>query len=381
MVSTEITAFEKAFKVIIAPGSETNSSHNSAKNGKTPDIRGDRQIKNWLIVCCTLVFVMISVGAITRLTESGLSIVQWKLATGIIPPITETQWQAEFEEYKSSPEFRKKNFWMSADEFKNIYFWEWFHRLLGRVIGLAYALPFLYFLYKNALPQGYKIKLALLVLLVGAQGLMGWYMVKSGLIDEPAVSHFRLAAHLGLALLLYALTLWHILAIKPDNVKSAKPDSRLYCLGFMAVTLLSATILWGAFTAGLDAGLIYNDTFPMMGGRWIPEELNATDNLTRGITETHAGVQFTHRWLAILTTLFISFYALYAKIRKKRSERVFSAGLAMVLLQFTLGILTLFTGVHILPAVLHQMGAVILLSILLTALYKTKDHRKLPRHD
>ena len=341
----------------------------------------ERPIAYWLLVCCTLVFAMVVVGGVTRLTGSGLSIVEWQPVYGILPPLTDADWLDLFSKYQLSPEFQHVNYHFGVEEFKSIFWLEYWHRVLGRLIGLVFFLPLLYFWLRGKIPTGLKPKLVTMFILGGLQGLLGWYMVKSGLIDEPAVSHFRLAAHLGLALLLYALTLWHILAIKPDNVKSAKPDSRLYCLGFMAVTLLSATILWGAFTAGLDAGLIYNDTFPMMGGRWIPEELNATDNLTRGITETHAGVQFTHRWLAILTTLFISFYALYAKIRKKRSERVFSAVLAMVLLQFTLGILTLFTGVHILPAVLHQMGAVILLSVLLTALYKTKDHRKLPRHD
>lgn len=331
-----------------------------------------RPLQIWLLVCCALVFLMIIVGAVTRLTESGLSIVEWKLVTGIVPPLTESAWQAEFEEYKNSPEFLKKNFWMQVEDFKNIYFWEWLHRLLGRVIGLAYALPFLFFLYRRAIPAGYPVKLFGLVLLVGAQGFMGWYMVKSGLVDQPAVSHYRLAAHLGLALLLYALTLWCALALAPPKNTEAPPAARtLRKLGWVGLGILIVTILWGAFTAGLDAGLVYNETFPMMGGRWVPDEVTNAEAPLLSLIETHAGVQFLHRWLAMLTAAYLLFFAFYAIFSQKRREASYALLVVTVLMQVVLGIVTLFSGVHILPAALHQTGAVLLLTVMTVILHAT----------
>lgn len=336
----------------------------------------------WLILCCTLVCAMILIGAITRLTESGLSIVQWKLVTGAIPPLTEAQWQAEFEEYKASPEFLKKNFWMTVSDFKHIYFWEWLHRLLGRLIGMIYLLPFLFFLSRSMIPKGWVLRLSGLILLVGVQGFMGWYMVKSGLVDQPAVSHYRLAAHLGLALLLYALTLASALALGyPQKSGNIPNDGTLYNAGWVALGLLTVTILWGAFTAGLDAGLVYNETFPMMGKDWVPPEITNAPSLLEALTETHVGVQFLHRWLAVATAFCIMAYALYAIIGQKKTEKIFAALFVTILLQVALGIGTLFSGTHILPATMHQAGAVLILTIFTIILYRTRPHRKQKPHD
>lgn len=352
---------------------------NTESNAAAPPLRTRNELSAWLFFCCVLVFLMIMVGAVTRLTESGLSIVEWKPVTGAVPPLTEVDWLREFEAYKQSPEFIKKNFWMSLGDFKKIYFWEWFHRLLGRIIGLAYAAPFLYFLAKKKIPKGYRLKILALPLLVGIQGAMGWYMVKSGLIDQPSVSHFRLAAHLGLALLLYCLSLWAALSLRESNKRSHKSsDKTLYHLGCCLLALLSVTILWGAFTAGLDAGLVYNDTFPKMGDHWIPSEVTNAQSWPLTLVESHAGVQFLHRWLAMLTALATLLYVLIAIAIHKRPDKKFAALGVMIILQIGLGLTTLFSGVALLPAILHQAGAVILLSLLIFILHSLRESPEKP---
>lgn len=358
--------------MIIAQENEARTATSATALSNNVHTSPHRALRTWLMLCCALVFIMIVIGAITRLTESGLSIVEWKLVTGIIPPITEAQWQLEFEEYRNSPEFLKKNFWMTVSDFKNIYFWEWLHRLLGRIIGLAYALPFLFFLYKRAIPKGYVLKMGGLVVLVGAQGLMGWYMVQSGLVDQPAVSHFRLAAHLGLALILYAMTLWYALALgQVKNNDENQTNQKLRTLGWGGLLLLSITILWGAFTAGLDAGLVYNDTFPMMGKNWIPDEITQAPAPLTTLIENHAGVQFLHRWLAMLTAAYLLAYALYAIFSQNMQGKSWPALVIMILAQVALGIITLFSAVHIVPAALHQAGAVALLTLMIIILHAT----------
>ena len=365
----------------MASEQKINESLIGLSSGKSLSAQTQRKnLAKWLLICCSLVFVMITVGAITRLTESGLSIVEWKPVIGAIPPLSESAWRTEFEAYKLSPEFMKKNFWMTVDDFKTIYFWEWFHRFLGRLIGLAYALPCLYFWSKKRIPQGYRIKLPALVLLVAVQGAMGWYMVKSGLVDQPAVSHYRLAAHLGLALLLYGLSLWYALDFwRTEKENAPRPNHTLSKFGWGTFALIATTILWGAFTAGLDAGLVYNDTFPKMGENWIPSELANSKSLIFGVLETHAGVQFLHRWLAMTTALTVILYASFAIQVAKREELVFRFLIIMVVLQLGLGLTTLFTGVAIIPAVLHQAGAVILLSLMLLSLHSLKPLAGQPR--
>ena len=330
-----------------------------------------RLIAGWLFICCGLVFVMVTVGAITRLTESGLSMVEWRPLMGALPPLSEQEWARVFELYKQSPEYRKENFWMTIGDFKTIFFWEWFHRLLGRLIGLVYALPLLYFWLRGMIPSGYKAKLSGLLVLGGLQGLMGWYMVKSGLVEQPDVSHYRLAAHLGLAFLIFALLLWLGLGLTD---KERKPDVALYVHGWGVLGVLIITIFWGAYTAGLDAGLIYNESFPKMGGEWIPGGLLSPQPhqpVWINFFETHIGVQFMHRWLAMLSLVAVISLWLNGLLKRHAFPALHMLAL-MALIQVGLGITTLLSQVWLPVATLHQAGALMLLTILIIVLYRVK---------
>ncbi|MEZ5902727.1 MAG: COX15/CtaA family protein [Alphaproteobacteria bacterium] len=309
----------------------------------------NKHISNWLFFMAFMVFSMAVIGAITRLTESGLSIVEWKPLMGAIPPLSEAEWIRVFELYQQSPEYQQKNMGMELTEFKNIFFWEWFHRLWGRTIGLVYALPLIYFWIKKQIPDGYKGKLIFGLVLGGLQGIMGWYMVKSGLIDRPSVSHFRLAAHLSLALLIYGYLLW--LGFELRQMKKVESSFCLRRHGWVALSCTVLTMMWGAFVAGLDAGLVYN-SWPMMGAYWIPPEL---DYFTAIFVEP-VSVQFVHRWIAIFTGFIILSFA----------YRIKSYLLTvMVFLQISLGISTLLMQVPIPLAAMHQGGAFILTGLIL----------------
>jgi heme a synthase len=336
----------------------------------------ERKIAIWLYVCAFMVFAMAVIGAVTRLTESGLSITEWNPVSGALPPLNAAQWQHEYDLYRQSPEFKDKHFWMALADFKHIFFWEWLHRLWGRLIGVVYGLPLLWFAVRRQIPRGYGWKFVGLLALGGGQGLLGWWMVESGLVDRPSVSHFRLAAHLALALFIFGCTLWlafdftpsprrgegggegDIESSNPLRFKSPSPNPLpegrgLRVHGLIALALLAATIVWGAFTAGLHAGLIYN-TFPLMNGHLTPPE-------PVNILTEHSWVQFTHRWLAVTAGLAILSFA----------WRVRDGALAaMVLVQITLGISTLLSVVWLPLAVLHQAGAIILLALTLRALHR-----------
>ncbi|QQG36680.1 MAG: COX15/CtaA family protein [Micavibrio aeruginosavorus] len=314
--------------------------------------------RNWLLLCCFMVLAMAVVGAVTRLTESGLSITEWKPVTGALPPLTEEHWQQEFALYQKTPEFSQKHFWMNLEDFKKIYVWEWTHRLLGRLIGVVFAMPLLWFWARRQIPSGYGWKLVGLMVLGGAQGFVGWYMVKSGLVDRPSVSHFRLAAHLGLAVLIFSLMWWIALDFFNHPIAAPVPKS-LTQHGWGMLGLLALTMVWGAFTAGLDGGMIYN-TFPRMNEHWIPPEL--TFNAPVWINGLHApaAVQFIHRCLALLTAAGI--LALGWRARD-------TALAAMVFVQTGLGIATILSQVAIPLAALHQAGAIILLALLLRRLH------------
>ncbi|MGZ9107231.1 MAG: COX15/CtaA family protein [Micavibrio sp.] len=310
-----------------------------------------RTISNWLILCAFMVFAMAVIGAVTRLTESGLSITEWKPVTGALPPLNEAAWQEQFERYKNTPEFAAKHFWMEIGDFKKIFFWEWLHRLWGRLIGLVYALPLLWFWMRRQLPPGSGWKFIALLALGGLQGFVGWFMVQSGLIDRPSVSHIRLALHLSMALVLFAFLLWLALDLRDPTPR--QKSSRVSHTGWGVLALLSLTILWGAFTAGLDAGKIYN-SFPLMGDSLIPPDF--INPLTSA-----AGVQFIHRWLAVITMMAVLTYA--AATRKKTRVAPFLA--MMVLVQIGLGLATLLSQVQIGLAALHQAGAITLLALLI----------------
>ena len=308
-----------------------------------------KSLINWLYLSAFMVFAMAVIGAITRLTESGLSMVEWRPLIGTLPPLSEAEWTRVFTLYQESPEYQKINIGMSLNEFKTIFFWEWFHRVWGRLIGVVYALPLIYFWVKNKIPKGYKPKLLIGLLLGGSQGLMGWYMVQSGLIDRPSVSHFRLAAHLSLAAIIFCYLLW--LAFSLKNNPAEKTSFCLKRHGWIAFSLTFITLIWGAYVAGLNAGLLYN-TWPMMGGHWIPTELTSISS----ILFDPAAVQFFHRWIAIVTGLAVLTFAI-------RIQSISLAG--MVLLQIGLGISTLISQVWTPLAALHQAGAFILLALLI----------------
>lgn len=303
-----------------------------------------------------MVFAMAVIGAITRLTESGLSMVEWKPLIGAIPPLSEAEWNRVFDLYKQTPEFTQKNSWMALADFKEIFFWEWLHRFWGRLIGLVYALPLLWFWLRGHIPPGYKGKLLFILLLGALQGAMGWYMVMSGLVDRPDVSHFRLAAHLLLAMLIYAIILWVAFDLKyRDKIEYSFCQLRH---GWIAFALLVVTILWGAFTAGLDGGMLYN-TWPKMDAHWMPPEVTGM----LAILHDPAAVQFVHRWVAIIAGLALLTFA----------KRIKSGALAgMVFVQIALGIATVISQVSIPLAALHQAGAMILIGLMVFELRRRR---------
>lgn len=319
----------------------------------------------WLFFCAFMVMAMTGIGAVTRLTESGLSIARWDVISGTLPPLTEADWQQQFDIYKQTPQYQQINKGMSVEEFKGIFFWEWFHRVWGRLIGIVFAVPMIFFFVKGYIPKDDRLKYLGLLALGGAQGALGWFMVKSGLVDRPSVSHFRLAAHLSLALTIYSALLW--MGLRNLQLQKISVPASLKFHGGMALALVAITIVWGAFVAGLDAGMIYN-TFPLMGNGIAPPELGQTPFLY-----DPASIQFTHRLLAMLTGLVVFSYGLrWTKFYKK----IGWALAIWVLVQIGLGIATLLTVVDIHTATTHQIGAVILLSCVVFSLYISGDSKR-----
>ena len=332
----------------------------------------DRALLRWLLLCLLLIFGMILLGGATRLTGSGLSMVTWHPA-GVLPPLDTAQWQAEFERYQQFPEFEKINSNMTLDGFKSIYWFEYSHRMLGRLIGVVFLLPFIYFWLRGMIRPGLTPRLVIMFVLGGLQGLLGWYMVKSGLVSNPYVSQYRLTAHLLSALLIYGFILWTIFTLAfPGGYlrldRSSLPGRRKISLALMA--LLVITIASGGFVAGLDAGLIFN-TFPLMGGALIPEGIDALTPWYLNPFENMVAVQFNHRWLAITTGVLL--LAWYLRGRRHSSDpllqRSFKLVGMLVIVQLLLGIATLLLQVPVLLGVLHQAGALLLFSALLFNLY------------
>ncbi|MCG8475535.1 MAG: COX15/CtaA family protein [Cytophagales bacterium] len=316
----------------------------------------------WLLCGCLLIFFMVVIGGITRLTNSGLSMTDWKLVTGAFPPVTETQWLNEFEKYQQSPEFQKINYHFSLQEFKSIFWWEYIHRLVGRVLGLVFIIPFAVFWWRKKVSKRLAPKLFLIFVLGAFQGFLGWYMVKSGLVDKPHVSHFRLAAHLLLAFITCAVVLWTALDEWYEGRKVSVRISSAQSAGlkFFAALLL-VQIVYGAFVAGLRAGYVYN-SFPKMGGKWIADAVFSIDPLWKNWIEGIAGVQFVHRYLAYLLmavgiALFVS---LWKRLQGPARRGVMLWG-ASLLVQFLLGVFTLVYKVPIVLGVAHQVVAFLLL--------------------
>jgi heme a synthase len=315
-------------------------------------------LANWLLAVAGLVFAIVVVGGITRLTESGLSITEWKPVSGVIPPLNEAQWLAEFEKYRRIPEYQLINSGMSLAEFKFIYFWEWIHRQLGRLIGLALALPFLWFAVRRRLPPGYTVRIGALVMLVGLQGSIGWWMVASGLETRTDVSHYRLAVHLLTALLILAGLVWTALDLKALARDGSARPARLTRSSAIIAAILFVQLLFGAYTAGLDAGLAAND-WPLMNGRFFPSETLAGG--LGAIVNDPALVHWIHRWWA-----WVAVAALVVLGRQARRAGTRSASIALHSafgVQILLGIATVMTGVNIVVAVLHQaVGALVVAS-------------------
>ncbi|MFD2247720.1 COX15/CtaA family protein [Pontibacter ruber] len=324
----------------------------------------------WLLSGAFLILAMVVIGGITRLTGSGLSIVEWNVISGTLPPLTDAAWAAAFEKYKQFPEYQKLNTGMSLHGFKQIFWWEYLHRLLGRVIGLVFILPFLYFLVKKQLSAWLFGRLLLILLLGAAQGVMGWLMVKSGLVDNPHVSHFRLAVHLTLAIILIGVILWTVADLVSAR-KIQKPVTP--ASGRLAWTVLILVLLQielGAFVAGLKAGFSYN-TYPLMEGEFFPSHLAGYLSWST-IWENGAAVQFMHRWVAVLVLgMLFYFWQQSRRITMPAATRNL-AGLMLLtgLLQTVLGITTLLLAVPVALGVLHQVVAVLLFGLAVLAAHR-----------
>jgi heme a synthase len=334
--------------------------------------RDDRSIALWLIACAAMIFVMVVLGGVTRLTESGLSITEWQPIAGIVPPLNDAAWQAEFARYREIPQFRLVHSWMTLADFKTIFFWEWLHRLWGRLIGFAFALPFLWFLARRRIPSGLAPRLVGILALGGAQGLLGWVMVESGLVDRVEVSQYRLVAHLGLAILLYAAIVWTALDLLRPEASAVSAGLRRAAAAIVALVFL--TLLAGGFVAGLHAGLVYN-TFPLMDGRLVPEGYAQLSPWWRNWFENVAAVQFDHRLLAMTTFAAIVAFAVVAgrHALSRYARRAVAALLGLALLQVALGIATLLLVVPIPLAAAHQAGAVLLLTASLVACHALRE--------
>jgi cytochrome c oxidase assembly protein subunit 15 len=318
----------------------------------------------WLGLMAALLFVMVVVGGITRLTESGLSMVRWEPISGTIPPLDEAGWEREFAHYKTSPQYAQQGSGMRLADFKAIFFWEYVHRLLGRLIGLAFALPLAFFWWRRAIPAGHGWKLSGLLGLGALQGAIGWWMVVSGLIDVPQVSHIRLAIHLVLALLIFAALIWVARDLKRLAASPEAPAVRMPLLGIWALCLLFVQFLFGAYVAGLDAGYAFN-SWPKMGEDWYPAGAEWLRPALRNFVDNPIMVQFVHRWLAFVVAAVVLWLAVGAWRRGFRFEGAALAG--AVIAQLLLGILTLLSGVQIDLAVAHQAMAVLLLGATVAA--------------
>lgn len=320
----------------------------------------NRQIALWLISCAVVIFGMILLGGVTRLTDSGLSMVEWRPLMGIIPPLSQSDWQALFLKYQQFPEYQKINLGMTLDEFKPIFMYEYLHRILGRLIGLIFIIPFLYFYFTKRIAPRLTPRLVIMLVLGGCQGLLGWYMVKSGLVDNPHVSQYRLTAHLGLAVLIYGFIVWTALDL--INPKPIQPE-KLSRPANLLTGLIFLMILSGGLVAGTKAGYAY-PTWPLMGDSFFPAGLYDMQPFWLSAFENITTIQFNHRIFAYLITLLVVAFVVVA-LRSGISGRLRIAMyclLGLLALQVTLGISTLIFYVPIPVAAAHQGGAVALLT-------------------
>jgi len=334
--------------------------------------RSERTVGLWLLICAAMILLMAVIGAITRLTESGLSIMEWAPISGALPPFSDAEWQRLFSLYQQIPEYQQVNRGMGLDEFKTIFWWEYIHRLWGRLIGVVFAVPFLWFWLRRRLRRELVPHLLVMFLLGGLQGALGWYMVASGFAARTDVSQYRLVAHLGAAVAIYAYILWVALGLllpRPEP-STDRRTGRLRRLLAGLAGLVALTMAAGGFVAGLDAGFIYN-TFPLMDGRLVPDDYGALRPWILNLFENVAAVQFDHRVLATLTAaaafgLWLYSRRLHLAPRARAACTLVLAGTAG---QFALGIAALVLVVPVWLGALHQAGALILLALTLMAIH------------
>lgn len=319
-----------------------------------PTTARPRALAIWLFAVAGLIVLMVLVGGVTRLTESGLSITEWKPISGIVPPLTDAAWQAEFANYKRIPEYQQLNSGMTLAGFKAIFFWEYLHRLLGRLIGMAFAFPLIWFAVKRRIPRGYGARLVGLLILGGMQGAVGWWMVKSGLSVRTDVSHIRLAVHLLLALAILAAIVWTAL----DLLRHPAPPARLTRLGAGVGAVLFVQLLFGALVAGLNAGLVTNE-WPLMNGTIFPGTTQIGRTFFDALFNDPAVVHFVHRWWAWVAVAGLILLARAVKSTDRRASIAIHSAFG---LQILLGIATVMTGVNIVLAVLHQLTGALLVA-------------------
>ena len=328
-------------------------------------------INYWLISLLIFIAIIVIVGGLTRLTDSGLSITTWDVVSGILPPLNTNEWEKVFNLYKEIPQFYLLNQSMTLNEFKVIYYWEYIHRVLGRILGLLFLIPFIYIYFKKVLNNNYNWNFFVLFLLILLQGTVGWYMVKSGLVENTTVSHYRLAIHLNLALILFSAIFWYLLNIKNKKNKVFFNFNNNFILPKIFIFLVFLQITFGAFTSGLDAGKVYQ-TWPLMNNYFFPDDLSFRDIVFPKIFNEPSFVQFIHRKLAYIILLFvlvISFLTFYKKNKDMYNSVYFL--LAMIFVQIILGIFTLLSGAYILIASLHQISTILLLISSIYFYYKS----------
>jgi len=338
---------------------------------QTQTRNGERTVAAWLLVCCALVFAMVVVGGVTRLTHSGLSIVEWQPIVGTLPPLNEAAWQETFGKYKHTPEYRLVNPGMSLEGFKGIFWWEYVHRLLGRLIGAAFLLPLLWFALRGRIPRELAWKFAAIFGLGALQGALGWYMVQSGLVDNPRVSQFRLTAHLGIAFLIYAAMLR--IAFDLLFARAGAVSRRLRRFASALAALVFVMALSGGLVAGTRAGLAYN-TFPLMNGRFVPPEIFALEPWYLNFSDNIATVQFDHRLIAWLLAILVAWF--WVRVRRNPVSERAKLGADLLLgalaLQIALGIATLLLAVPVPLAAAHQAGALLVFSAALFAAHSLR---------
>jgi len=353
-------------------GRRASAAHDavSAPDRAIPAGETDRAIASWLFVCCAMIFAMLVLGGVTRLTGSGLSTVMWRPLTGWLPPLDAAHWEALFARYRETAEFRRVDVAMTVEDFRSIFWAEYLHRVWGRLIGLAFVVPGAWFALRGRIGARLGTGLVIAVLLGAAQGVVGWHMAPGGLAERADVSHYRLGVHLALGLAVYGYLLW--LALGLAWARAARGAHDLH-LG-VVIAGIKLTVLWGAFVAALDAGHVHA-TFPLMDGRLVPREVLSTAPWTADLTGNPATVQFIHRWLAIVVLAVI--LALWWRVRRApRGERLaFDLLAAMATVQAGLGVLTVVLGVPPVVAALHHTGAVIVLSLAIYALHASRRAR------